>query len=199
MDPKTGVTLVVSIFIAPLVVAIIGLIFARIGLSGKLEWEEYYLKRIELIEKILSLEPTIAKARPGGIDCSPLYEELADIVARVRLMSLRIEEQAQLDFYKQPLYKRFWKLPKPHGVGGWVASVIFYLYALCTLEYAAALVFVVKVFGVGLPAISIFMFIAISILIAWLGRHWAIRSATSAIILERARRQLLQKPGHQGS
>lgn len=181
--------------IGPLAGTVIGLVFARFGMAGREKLQEFYLKRIELIEKLLLLEPTVDQVRPNTINRSALCEELADIVNRIRLMSLTLEDQAQLEFHKQPLYKRLWKLPKPQTSGGWFATIVFYLYAFTGLFYLV--LFFINTAEDGLnriPLKIVLITLVSSFVVAWIARYAAIRSAQSAVILQRARRQLLESP-----
>ena len=54
MDATTGGIL--AAVASPIVAAIVGLIVARSGTTAKLRRVEYFLKRTELIEKLLSLQ-----------------------------------------------------------------------------------------------------------------------------------------------
>ena len=46
--------IIIPIILAPIITAIVGLIFSKYGLTGKTKHLEYFLKRVELIEKLIA-------------------------------------------------------------------------------------------------------------------------------------------------
>lgn len=121
------------VILSPIVIALIGFIFSGIGISGKLKRIEYYGKRYELIDKILSNTNI-------NIRKESLKDEIRDIVTYLEATSLSIEEKAQLDFNKKKSFNRHVTLPKPTSVGGWIATILYYMYGFTFVVYLLAII-----------------------------------------------------------
>lgn len=189
MDPITGTIL--AAVASPIVAAIVGLIVARSGTTAELRRVEYFLKRTELIEKLLSLQSN--QIKEDKFPVAPLIDELNDIAASIQQSSIRQQEQDHSDFDKRPLWKRIYKLPVPRTVGGWIGSGIFYVYSLGALAYVVMLLIALVGVQTTLPTEVLLPGIFGSVLFAWLGRIWAVKSARVAASLDRARRENANK------
>jgi hypothetical protein len=171
----------IPIFLSPLIGAIIAFLFSQFGITGKTRLLEYYLKRLELIEKLLS-------SKEIDIDRSILKKEVNEIIVFICLSSVKNEEIEQIEFVSRPWYKKIIHLPLQKTLSGKIASFIFYLYGVSGVLY----IFILVSMFIGdndewyIALIGLVM----SFLIAYLCRIWAIKSAYSRAILERAKREL---------
>ena len=98
-----------------------------------------------------------------------------------------------MDFDKRPLWKRMYQLPVPRTVGGWIGSGIFYLYSLGALAYVVMSLMALVGVQTKAPAEVLLAGIFGSVLFAWLGRIWAVKSARGAANLDRAKRENANK------
>ncbi len=172
-------TLIPVIF-SPIIGAIVGFIFSRFGVSGKIRLAEYYLKKTELIEKLLANDHiTVNRAH--------LEKDLNDIAATISLLSIADEEIAQIKYGERPLLKKILHLPKATTPAGVFATIFFYVYIITGAMYIVLIPGMRKEMGLGLTIFAMLM----CFLIAFLCRLWAINSAYREAIVQRARRELL--------
>lgn len=169
------------------ITAVLPIVLARTGNAVKIREAEHLLKRAELIEKLLSLRTT-HEERPE-FPKEALMDELVDIAAAVEQSSVRRQIEEEIRFEKLPLWKRFYRVPRPRSIGGWFATVIFYLYGSAAL-LQIILGPVILYSNTGRPQTDTFLpYLAalVSLGIAWLGRLGAIRSARIHAKLARTR------------
>jgi hypothetical protein len=186
MDLKTFLPVVVG----PLIAAIIGLIFSNMGIFGKQKRIEYYLKRLELVDRAATLSAANKDRSEINVLQALLQSELLDIISIIRSSSIREEEQAKIDFDLKPWYQRVFP-PKSSTVGGRFGIIIFYLYAICGFFYIFIFFFALYYSQNDFmePKYALFGMVA-SFVTAGASRLWAIRSARRQAILGRAKRLL---------
>ncbi|MDX6187948.1 hypothetical protein SGQ83_01180 [Flavobacterium sp. Fl-318] len=173
--------ILIPIFFSPIVGAIIGFVFSQLGISGKTKIVEYYLKRVELIEKLL-LNKEIK------LDKSVLKDELNEIITYVSLSSIKNNEIAKIDFAKRPWYKKIIHLPQITTITGKVASFIFYLYGSIGLIYIPIIISLI--FNKRKELIVVLITTCLTFLVAFLCRLWVIRIAYREAILQKAKKEL---------
>lgn len=165
-------TVLISALATPVVAAIAGFLVNKLGSGAKLREIEYYAKRLELVEKLLTLEPTVVKQPDILRDTDVMRSEVTDVVNYLRQTSLRepIREG------RPPIAHRF-ILPMPRTLGGWIGTIIYYMYAFGALIYLVLLItsffaYDNAEFGSYLISLSLVG----SCIFAALGRLWAMRS-----------------------
>ena len=161
----------------PLVAALAGLVVSRFGIAGKAREIEYRLKRFQLVQAMKKLQD----AGFGKHDWSILDQELADLLSFVRLTSTAEVERSEERIRPRARLMRAIILPRPRTVGGWIATVIYYLYGFSAIVYVAVGVGVFfgaslnsDIKGLLLPGIIAAALLAVT------GRHYAVRSLQRA-------------------
>jgi hypothetical protein len=194
---------IIAAILGPIAAAIIAMLISKVGISEKLKEVDYYFKRTELIEKILSLRA--AHYESQSFDAIPIVDELNEIAAYVRQTSFKQQDYERLSYFEQPRWKQLITLPKPRTIGGWIGSITFYLYSFASFGYLYIATGNVPINRAespsGVPDDTAPDFILMglggfagSVLIAWLGRKYAIKSARDAATVEWAKRQLARSP-----
>ena len=114
---------------------IIAYIISRVGIAGKKNDIEYNLKRLELVEKIKQSINSLDDSIKQKHDWSILDKEIEDILIFVDATSNREPEREHIKFQGKSRISRIFILPKPQTIGGWVATIIYYLYGIATVVY----------------------------------------------------------------
>ena len=108
--------ILIPIILAPVITAIVGLVFSKYGISGKSKRIEYYLKRLELIEKLLANNDITASK-------NLIRNELNDIVTYLSLSSLKNDEFVRIEFKNRPWFRKILTLPYTGSIGGTIAQI----------------------------------------------------------------------------
>lgn len=178
------------IVFGPFAAALLGVLFANVGISRNTKVIEYYAKRATVIEQVLKLvahDPLSEDTRHLSSACQ---QDLVDILTYLRLTTVRAEEQVQIDYDKQRWYRQ---LRPPHvgTVSNRLALGVYYLYAFSTVMYVAlAIVLLFQPSRRRPDDWFLVMGFLLSAVVAVIGHILAVKSARSAAIVARARRLL---------
>jgi len=183
-----------GVLLAPVMGTIAGLL-SRSGLQRKQQEAEYKIKRLDLIEKAISVGRSVSNTLLVDIDVSFAQAEY------LRVLNSLSEpeppsEQDLLPFERYKLPIRLLILPKPTSISGWISSFFFYIYLICGIFYLMFGILTLTVPSlsvraeeapareVDLMGLSIGGVIA-SLAICAVARFWAIRAAKATIRRDR--------------
>lgn len=173
------------LIIGPLIGAIISTVTTSSGLTGKTKNIEYQIKRVELISKLLGTIGEDGDRLRTALKC-----ELAEIVGNVRETSIQEDELINLTYSQRIWYKRILP-PFLNTLEGRLANFVFYLYGSSALLYVAMYPFLLHGRPGLLVPLEVIFVVAMSFVIAFLARVWAISAARRYALLRRARRLLI--------
>ena len=175
--------IIAPIIIAPIITALVGLVFSKYGVSGKIKQLEFYLKRIELIEKLLATKRLKSNQ-------FKLENELEEIATYINVSSISTNEFAVLDYKNKKWYYKIFNLPKSITIGGKVATVIYYIYGITSVLYIPLIIYILIAHGIGEYTSLFFIGFGISFVVAILCRNIVINAAQRNLIVEKAKREI---------
>src|SRR2546422_5912783 len=127
---------VIGATVSALLTAVLGPLISELRRPARrLSEIEYCIKRLELVEKMKRMQPTAAGSEPGQEDWSALDTELAHLLRFIRATSETRPEEPSAPTVGWARVLRRLVLPKPASVGGWVSTVIYYMYAVSAVTY----------------------------------------------------------------
>jgi hypothetical protein len=179
--------------LAPIIGTIASLL-SRSDLQRRQQETEYKMARFALLEKAITLGNALSDISKKRIDLSVAESEF------LRLLSSLSEPAPPspldtLPFERRPFLIRIFMVPRPHSISGWIASSAFYiflLYSFIGLMYP----YISLQSGIPLDIFEssiVMLGFLVMLLISFLARRWAIRSAKAAI--RRARDQFERETG----
>jgi hypothetical protein len=119
--------------LGPIVGAVAGII-ARFGLQNKITQAEFRLKRLDLVEKALAVEKALGDKLQASSATEILLAEYQQVISTIA--STRAQEAAAAAAPPRSTKGlRKLILPWPLSVGGWVATGLYYFYAIAALVY----------------------------------------------------------------
>ncbi len=172
-------TLAVALIAAavPSIIALVsGLLGSRIGISGKTAEIDHRLKRLELIREMKKLQQNTEVAHDWAILDREIVEflQFLDETSEAGAVRTEISKRPQSRIMQHLL------LPKPQGIGAWIATVLYYLYGSTGLVYLiAGASFLVLQVETEFAAIAIPGSLG-SFLFALIGRYFALRARTTS-------------------
>lgn len=121
------------LLLTPIVGTAITLIFERAGISGRLREQEFYHKRVELIEKILAMQVHFDPDKKEQDVFNALSRELKNII-------LYLEDTSSKVMDNRSVFGRFFSI-RTDRPGASVLILSFYLYLLIFVGMAVVLGF----------------------------------------------------------
>lgn len=107
-----------AIFATPIIAAVVGFIFNKLGLGGKLRQAEYYSKRLRIVKELLDIDKNTVRDFNLQYDRELIKSEIDKVFEYIRKTShSKAEAEIQI-FHKRSLPKRILFLPKPRTAGG---------------------------------------------------------------------------------
>jgi hypothetical protein len=174
-----------GVLLAPVIGALASLL-SRSDLQRKQQEVEYKIKRLEMIEKAISIGKSISNNLATSVDVSLAESEYLRVLKSLPEPEPP-SEQDLLPFERHSLPIRLLMIPKPLSISGWIAGFLFYIYlvtAVLTLFIPLADLEVATSTGMSREYdtnLLRFLNPILSLVIAVSARYWAIRTAKATI------------------
>jgi hypothetical protein len=110
-----------GVVLAPVIGTIVGLV-SRSDLQRRQQETDYNIKRLDLIEKSISVGKTLSNALGVEIDVSQAQSEYTRVLTS---LSAPVSRSDLLPFKRHPFPLSLIMLPRPASIGGWIASLFF--------------------------------------------------------------------------
>ncbi len=175
--------IIAPIIIAPIITAFVGLVFSKYGVSGKIKQLEFYIKKKELIEKLLATK----RLKSNQLK---LENELEEIATYINVSSISANEFTVFDYKNKKRYYKVFNLPKSITIGGKVAAVVYYIYGITSILYIPLIIYILIEHGFGEYTALFFIGFGISFVVALLCRNIVINAAQRNLIVEKAKREI---------
>jgi hypothetical protein len=181
--------------LAPVIGTIVALL-SRSDLQRRQQEIEYNIKRLDLIDKTITVGKSMSNILGIDIDVSlaqTSYTRVLNSLSEPTPPS----EQDLLPFERYRLPMRLLMLPRPTSISGWIASFLFYIYLVSAFISVPAFFFEKSVpppTSVSPEIIERYYELQIGLLAGSLGiaivaRFWAIRAAKASVRRSRERFQ----------
>jgi hypothetical protein len=167
-------------------------LFSRSPLQRRQQELEYRVRQLELFDKAVSVGKSLSDAIGKPFDGAIIEAEYYRLVRQLpEKPPPTVEESA----YEQRnfLMRLFW-LPHPQTISGWIASSLYYIYAMMFVVslvsiclYHTVLPDVLSYLDEKDDPLQLYINPVVSLAIALPARYWAIRSAKQAARRESAR------------
>ncbi|HEY4471038.1 MAG TPA: hypothetical protein VGN21_07690 [Stellaceae bacterium] len=194
---SSSITLLQTIltFSGALLAPIIGTaasLISRSPLQRRQQAIEYRVKQLELFDKAVSVGKSLSDALGKPFDGSIIEAEYYKLMRQLPEQPPSAEE-FPADVQRNFLMRFFW-LPHPQTISGWIASTLFYIYGVMFVIsltsiglYFTVLPDVLNYLGEGDEPLQLYINPAVSLAIALPARYWAIRNTRQAMRRETAR------------
>jgi hypothetical protein len=180
-----------GVVLAP-VIGTIAALLSRSAMQRRQQEIEYKIKRLDLIEKAVSVGHAISNNLQVTVDVSVAHGEYLKILNSLYEPEPPTEHEL-LPFERHSFPLRLLMLPKPTSVSGWIAIVVFYIYLVTGLmspviflsEHASSLSPEKTEEFDRFRTVSIIINVIVSFVLCALARWWAIRAAKASIRRDR--------------